>query len=90
MYGLGMPTCDTVSKIDEIAEFTGLISKPIKALIATSKDPDIDAFLKLHTFWFMLHGLISINMMNNNVDKLEFNQLVIQDFIKGFISGIRG
>jgi hypothetical protein len=28
-------------------------------------------------------------MMNNNENKQELNQLVIQDFISGFISGIK-
>jgi hypothetical protein len=37
----------------------------------------------------MLHGLISINMMNNNEGKQELNQFVIQDFIDAFIAGIK-
>ncbi|MES1213912.1 MAG: TetR/AcrR family transcriptional regulator [Bacteroidota bacterium] len=90
MYGLGMPSCDTVSKIDELVTFTGLITQPLKELIAVSKNPKAEPFLKLHTFWSMLHGLISINMMNNNEHKEELNQMVIQDFITGFISGIKG
>lgn len=89
MYGLGMPSCETVSQIGEIVTFTGLILQPIKDLIAASNHPETDPLLKLHTFWSMLHGLISINMMNNNQGKEELNQMVIQDFIIGFISGIK-
>lgn len=89
MYGLGMPSCETVSQISELGTFTGLILQPIKDLIATSNSPETDPLLKLHTFWSMLHGLISINMMNNNEGKRELNQMVIQDFIIGFISGIK-
>lgn len=89
MYGLGMPSCETVNQIPELATFTELITEPIKQIIELSKPPKPDLFLKLHTFWSMLHGLISINMMNNNGDKHELNQLVIQDFIQGFISGIK-
>ena len=88
MYGLGMPSCDTVNQIPELGTFSGLISDPIKELIAR-KNSDANFFLKLHTFWSMLHGLVSINMMNNSEGKQELNQLVIQDFIGGFISGIR-
>jgi AcrR family transcriptional regulator len=90
MYGLGMPSCETVSQISELSSFTELILQPIKDLIAGSKNPDVDPYLKLHTFWSMLHGLVSINMMNNNESKIELNQMVIQDFIAGFISGIKG
>jgi AcrR family transcriptional regulator len=90
MYGLGMPSCETVSQISELSSFTELILQPIKDLITRSKNPDVDPYLKLHTFWSMLHGLVSINMMNNNESKIELNQMVIQDFIAGFISGIKG
>lgn len=90
MYGLGMPSCETVKEIAELSSFTGLILEPIKCLIETSKHPQTDPFLKLHTFWSMLHGLISINMMGNSFNKEELNQMVLQDFITSFISGIKG
>lgn len=89
MYGLGMPSCETVNQIPELASFTELVTEPIKALVNSSKNPGADVFLKLHTFWSMLHGLISINMMNNNQNNEEMNQMVIRDFIRGFISGIK-
>lgn len=89
MYGLGMPSCDTVNKVPEVGSFTELVLQPIKDLIVTGKNPEADPVLKLHTFWSMLHGLISINMMNNNQSKQELNQMVIQDFITAFISGIK-
>jgi AcrR family transcriptional regulator len=90
MYGLGMPSCETVSQINELTSFSDLIIQPIKDLIAISKNPSADPYLKLHTFWSMLHGLISINMMATGVDREELNQMVLRDFIAGFISGIKG
>ena len=90
MYGLGMPSCETVKEIAELSSFTELVLEPIKSLISTSKHPGIDPYLKLHTFWSMLHGLISINMMGNSSNKEELNQMVLQDFICSFISGIKG
>jgi len=89
MYGLGMPSCDTVSQISELATFTQLVLQPIRDLISEGKNPDADPMLKLHTFWSMLHGMISINMMNNTQEKAELNQLVIQDFITAFVAGIK-
>lgn len=89
MYGLGMPSCETVSQIPEMASFTELLNEPIRELIASSSKAGNDPFLKLHTFWSMLHGLVSINMMNNSHRKQELNQLVIQDFIAGFIAGFK-
>lgn len=89
MYGLGMPSCEMVSQISELSAFISLILQPIKDLIAESSQKDTDPMLKLHTFWSMLHGLISINMMNNSQGKREHNQMVIQDFIEAFVTGIR-
>lgn len=89
MYGLGMPSCEAVRQIGELKEFTEIVSAPINSLIEHNGQKKGDAFLKLHTFWSMLHGLISINMMNRNEMKDELNALVIKDFIKGFISGMK-
>ncbi|MEI6946294.1 TetR/AcrR family transcriptional regulator [Paraflavisolibacter sp. H34] len=90
MYGLGMPSCETVRSIPELATFTGLILSCLKELIALSPRPETDPYLKLHTFWSMLHGLVSIDMMGGEQPRDEMNQKVLQDFICGFISGIKG
>ncbi|WP_439879896.1 TetR/AcrR family transcriptional regulator [Pontibacter sp. MBLB2868] len=89
MYGLGIPSCETVNQISELSTFSELILQPIKELIASGKHPETDPFLKLHTFWSMLHGLISINMMGTGESKEDLNQMVLKDFIRGFISGMK-
>ncbi|AKD02596.1 TetR/AcrR family transcriptional regulator [Pontibacter korlensis] len=88
MYGLGIPSCETVNQISELATFSELILQPIREMIAAGPYPETDPFLKLHTFWSMLHGLISINMMGDE-DKEDLNQMVLQDFIRGFVSGMK-
>ncbi|WP_224997782.1 TetR/AcrR family transcriptional regulator [Cesiribacter sp. SM1] len=89
MYGLGIPSCETVNQISELSTFSELVLQPVKQLIAAGKNPATDPFLKLHTFWSMLHGLISINIMSVNESKEELNLMVLKDFIAGFISGIK-
>lgn len=89
MYGLGIPSCEKVNQIIELSTFSNLILQPIKKLIAVGNSPETDPFLKLHTFWSMLHGLVSINMMNGTEDKEELNQMVLKDFISGFVSGMK-
>ena len=89
MYGLGIPSCETVNQIKELSTFSELILGLIREMIAKSNHPETDPFLKLHTFWSMLHGLISINMMGGNENKEELNQMVLKDFITGFISGMK-
>jgi len=90
MYGLGMPTCETVKQIAELSSFTELIMDSIRNLIAKSHNTTTDAFLKLHTYWSMLHGLISINMMGKESSRDELNGMVLRDFITGFIASIKG
>lgn len=90
MYGLGMPSCETVRQIPELTQFTNLILRPVRNLIAQSNNPAADAWLKLHTFWSMLHGLISINMMGKEKLPDDQQQAVLQDFITSFIRGIKG
>ena len=89
MYGLGMPTCDAIRQMPELQQFSEIIREPIRTLIQTGNNKDADEFLKMQTFWSMLHGLISINMLGNETSQNKYNALILQDFIKTFISGIR-
>lgn len=90
MYGLGMPSCEMVRNITELSTFTELIMSSLKEMINSSNKKDADAFLKFHTFWSLLHGLISINMMGNENSGRELNTMVLNDFMTGFIAGIKG
>jgi len=89
MYGLGMPTCDAVRQMPELQVFSETIRNPIRALIEAGKNKDTNEFLKMQTFWSMLHGLISINMLGDDANQNKYNALILQDFIKTFIAGIR-
>jgi hypothetical protein len=90
MYGLGMPGCEAVKQIPELAAFTELILEPLRLLIAKTGNKQADPHLKLHTLWSTLHGLISINMMGKENSRDELNAMVLKDFITGFCAGIRG
>ncbi|WP_026463279.1 TetR/AcrR family transcriptional regulator [Adhaeribacter aquaticus] len=88
MYGLGMPTCETVRQVPEVGKFSNLLKSSIEELIKESKRPDIDPWLKFHTYWSMLHGLISINLTGRSAEPEELNQRVLEDAISGFIKNI--
>lgn len=89
MYGVGLPTCETVQRIPEINTFAELITSPIKELIRQTANSVADAHLKFHTFWSMLHGLISINMTGKGHNREEINMMVLKDFLQGFLSGFK-
>jgi AcrR family transcriptional regulator len=90
MYGLGMPNCEMAQKIAELATFTEIIMSTLKEIIRNSNKKDIDPFLKFHTFWSLLHGLISINLTVNDQSARELNTMVLNDFMIGFVAGIKG
>ena len=70
------------------SHFTALIKSTIQNLAEKNKLKDLDPFLKMHTFWSMLHGLISINMLNKENNE-ALNKMVLKDFIKGFVAGFQ-
>ena len=89
MFGLGMPTCETVRQIAELHSFSELILDSLRNLIAAGNNKQTDPLLKLHTFWSMLHGHVSISMMGSDNGPSELNEMVLRDFIASFIAGIK-
>lgn len=90
MYGLGMPSCEMVQEIAELGTFTELVMTALKEMIGNSNNKQADPYLKFRTFWSMIHGLISINMMGKAASVNELNTMVLNDFLAGFIAGIKG
>lgn len=43
----------------------------------------------MHTFWSMLHGLVSINMMGRDNEVNNLNDLILKDFIKSYKLGFK-
>jgi len=87
MFGLGIPTCETVSKIPAIVSFAGIITSSIVAMVPSGEKPAFDPFLKYQSFWSMLHGLVSINMSAlGGTENLPLQ--VLGDVMCSFIRGI--
>src|SRR6266481_545588 len=85
MFGLGMPGCEINKCFPERTEFRKLVMGPITLMVEKSKDPSANCCLKYHTFWSILHGLISIKIMGNSDVSEELNKMVLDDAIEGFI-----
>ncbi len=94
MYGLGMPNCEQVNKTPEIMDFTIIIKSTIEQIFKENGNTDGNSFLKLNSFWSMLHGLVSINLMTpisqEGVSREQMNNMILDDFVKGFIKGLAG
>jgi AcrR family transcriptional regulator len=94
MYGLGMPTCESLTKVPELMAFIDVVYSTIGELIKEGGVDDANTWMKVHSFWSMLHGLVSINLMAPQVPHLglepeQMNKLILSDFIVGFLKGLK-
>ncbi|GAB4030239.1 TetR/AcrR family transcriptional regulator [Spirosoma jeollabukense] len=89
MFGLGIPRCEEVNQVTEMKKFSNVLIGVIQEAISTSKNPQVDAFLKFHTYWSILHGLVSIQLIDGKVTTNPWSQLVLKDAIDGFIKSLK-
>lgn len=88
MYGVGMPCCEEEKCPDNKESFDHFIMESITAALEKNKRPVANACLKYHTFWSILHGLVSIKIMGNSPVSGELNKMVLEDAIDGFIKNL--
>ena len=88
MFGLGMPCCEVEKNMPEKLYFRSLVMDPINELIKKNKMPTSNACLKYHTFWSVIHGLISIKMMRGDQVSDELNKMVLDDAVEGIIRNL--
>jgi len=88
MFSLGMQGCEVEKCIPERAIFRTLVMEPIEKLIAGNKNNGANACLKYHTYWSIMHGLISIKMVADTEEVIQLNKMVLDDAIAGFIRNL--
>lgn len=91
MFNLGIAACtdvDDCTCLPEKISFRSLVSDSITAILVKNKRTDISVCLKSHTFWSVIHGLISIKMMRTSDVSEELNKMVMDDAIEGFIKNL--
>jgi len=88
MFGLGIPACERVNQIAEMKHMTTVMISTIAAAIAVSNDKQANLFLKYHTYLSILHGLVSIQMIEKAGKPDEDKRLILQDAISGFIKSL--
>jgi AcrR family transcriptional regulator len=88
MFGLGIPCSEEESCLPEKADFRNLVTETIEAIVALHGKKVINPCLKSHTFWSVMHGLISIKMMKTSDVSDELNKLMLEDAVEGFIKNL--
>lgn len=89
MFGVSTScSCEMVNKLPEAELPWELFSTAIGELMQIS-DLDSDIICtKYYTFWSVVHGLISINLLGRNSSD-DINKQVLRDAITGIIRSIR-
>ena len=88
MYGVGMASCDGSKCTGNTDRFDSMMMESISAVISKNKKPGVNACLKYHTLWSILHGLLSIKIMGSSPVDGELNKMVLDDAIEGFIKNL--
>ncbi|RYZ47439.1 MAG: TetR/AcrR family transcriptional regulator [Chitinophagaceae bacterium] len=90
MFSLGMAGCEMGQSMPEKAAFRNVLVEPIDLLLKKHNKTNVNPCLKYHTIWSVMHGLISIKMMNKSDVSDELNKMVLDDAVNGFIKNLKG
>lgn len=88
MFGLGIPACDRVNQIIEMKQMSTVMISSIQDAIAVSANKEGDVYLKYHTYLSILHGLVSIQMIQKDGKPAEESRRILQDAVSGFIKSL--
>lgn len=89
MYGVRVSCCEMAKIMPESEKPMDLIWDVIVELMLPHVGTEEEVCTKYYTFWSVIHGLISINMVNRGNTE-ETNQEVLKTAITGIIRSITG
>ncbi|RZJ73732.1 MAG: TetR/AcrR family transcriptional regulator [Flavobacterium sp.] len=87
MYGVQVNCCEMYKKMPEAEYTTDLFYDAIEKLLTKHPVPDDIADLKYYTFWSLIHGLISLNLVQKGAND-AINQEILRSAIKAIIKTI--
>lgn len=88
MYGVGTQCCEMQKSFSHTESYSTLISGIIREIMADKKPTEDLVCQKYFTFWSIIHGLISINLVNKGMGD-DTNQQVLKDAIYGIIKSLK-
>ena len=87
MFGVSTNCCEMVNKLPEADMPWDIFTEVIGELIGITDMESEIICKKYYTFWSVVHGLISINLLSRGFSD-EMNRQVLRDAISGIISTI--
>jgi len=89
MYGMGMPGCEMVNEMPEVKALTVTLGRAIEMLYPDKSISAAEGLVKMKSFWSMLHGLVSIQMMSQERTTTDITSPVLAESVNNFLAGIR-
>jgi len=88
MYGVDVNCCEMARILPESELYADMISGVIQQIMTPPIPTEDEVCIKYYTFWSVIHGLISINMVRKNTSD-ETNQEVLKTAITGIIRSLK-
>ena len=88
MFGVDVNCCELCDILQEAEVPSIMVSEVIEQLMAPQKINEDEVCTKYYTFWSVVHGLISINMVRRATSD-EINRQVLKTALSGIIRSIK-
>ena len=88
MFGVGANCCDISRNLPEADEPYDMVAEVIEQLMAPHTPTEDEVCIKYYTFWSVIHGLVSINLVSRG-DSDEVNNQILKTAISGIIRSIK-
>lgn len=87
MFGVDVMCCDLKNSLPEAEAARDILWDAIIKVMDNKDVPEDTVCRKYYTFWSIIHGLISINLVRKGTND-EMNQHILKDAINGIIKTI--
>jgi AcrR family transcriptional regulator len=88
MFGVGANCCDMSRNLPEADEPYDMVAEVIEQLMLPHTPTEDEVCIKYYTFWSVIHGLVSINLVSRG-DSDEVNNQILKTAISGIIRSIK-
>jgi len=89
MYGVDTVCCSVKNSMPEAETVATMLGAVIESLFKKQPVHEKDICMKYYTYWSIIHGLISINLVRpDGRTNNEMNQRILKDAIKGITLSI--
>lgn len=88
MFGVGANCCELCEIMPEAEVPSMMVSEIIEELMTPNKPTEDEVCVKYYTFWSVIHGLISINMVRRTTSD-EITHEVLKTAISGIIKSLK-